>query len=32
MLNHEQIKKYWQRITIFKPFIDKYNWEGVNYA
>ena len=32
MLNHEQIIKESQRITKIKPFIDKYNWEGVNYA
>ena len=27
-LNHEEIKK---RITKIKPFINKYNWEGINY-
>ena len=31
MLNHEQIKKDPQRITNIKPFIDKYNYEGINY-
>ena len=30
-LNHEQIKKDLQRITKIKPFIDKYNCEGINY-
>ena len=30
-LNHEEIKKYPQRITKIKPFIDKYNWKGINY-
>ena len=31
-LNHKQIKKDLQRITKIKPFIDKYNWEGINYS
>ena len=31
-LNHEEIKKYLQRIIKIKPFIDKYNCEGVNYT
>ena len=30
-LNHEQIKKNPQRITKIKPFIDQYNWEGVDF-
>ena len=30
-LNHEEIKKYPQRITKYKPFINKYNWEGINF-
>ena len=30
MLNHEGIKKDPQRITKIKPFINKYNWEGIN--
>ena len=30
-LNHEEIKKDKQRITKNRPFIDKYNWEGINY-
>ena len=29
-LNHLEIKKYPQRITQIKPFINKYNWEGIN--
>ena len=29
-LNHEEIKKYLQRITKIKPFINKYNWERIN--
>ena len=32
MLNHEKTKKEdLQRITKIKPFIDKYNREGINY-
>ena len=31
MLNYEEIKKDPQRITKIKPFINKYNWEGINY-
>ena len=29
-LNHEEIKRDRQRITKFKPFINKYNLEGIN--
>ena len=31
-LNHEELGKHPERITKNKPFIDKYNWEGINYA
>ena len=31
MLNHEEIKKDLQRITKIKPFINKYNWEGISF-
>ena len=31
MLNYEEIKKDWQRITKIKPFINKYNCVGINY-
>ena len=31
MLNHGEIKKDPQRITKVKPFINKYNWERVNF-
>ena len=31
VLNHEEIKKDLQRITNTKPFINKYNWEGINF-
>ena len=30
-LNHEEIKKDLQRITKTEPFINKYDWEGINY-
>ena len=30
-LNHEKIKKDPQRLTIIKPFINKYNWKGINF-
>ena len=30
-LNHKEIKKYLQRITKIKPFINKYNWEGKHF-
>ena len=31
MLNQEEIKEDPQRIIKSKPFIDKYNWEGISY-
>ena len=30
-LNHEQIGKHPERITKIKPFINKYNWEKINF-
>ena len=30
-LNHEQIGNHPERITKFKPFINKYNWENINF-
>ena len=30
-LNHEEIKRYPQRITTIKHFINKYKWEGINF-
>ena len=30
-LNHKEYKKHSERITNMKRFIDKYNWEGINY-
>ena len=31
VLNHEEIKKDPQIITKIKPFINKYNWQGINF-
>ena len=31
VLNHEEIKKDPQRITKYKPLINKHNWEEINY-
>ena len=30
-LNPKEIGKNWQRISKIKPYINKYNWEGVHY-
>ena len=30
-LNYEELKKDLQRIKKIKPFINKYNWEGINF-
>ena len=30
-LNYEEIKKDPKRITKIKPFINKYNWEEINF-
>ena len=32
VLNYEEIKKDLQGITKIKPFINKYNWEGINFS
>ena len=31
-LDHEEIGKYPERITKIKTFVDKYNWEWINYT
>ena len=31
-INHEEIKKDPQKITKIKYFINKDNWEGINFA
>ena len=30
-MNHEEIEKNPERIAKIKPFVDNYNWEGINY-
>ena len=30
--NHEQIVKHSQRVTKIKPFINKYNWDKINFS
>ena len=30
-LNYKETKKDPQRVTKIKPFINKYNWEGINF-
>ena len=30
-LNHKEIGRNLGRIANVKPFMDKYNWEGINY-
>ena len=30
-LNHEDIKRNPQRISKIKPFINKYDWNGIKY-
>ena len=30
-LNHEEIRKLSERITIIKPFLNNYNWEGISF-
>ena len=31
-LYHEEVGKHPERMTKFKLFMDKYNWEGLNYV
>ena len=30
-LNYQTTEKYLQRISKLKPYINKYNWEGINF-
>ena len=30
-LNHKQIKSHLERIPKIKPFIDQYNWKGIDF-
>ena len=31
MLNHKQIKNHPERISNLKPFINQYDWKGINF-
>ena len=31
-LNHKEIKWNPERVSNIKPFINKYNWKGINYS
>ena len=30
-LNHDEIRKHFQKKRKIKPFINKYNWKGINF-
>ena len=30
-LNHQNIENHPERISNIKPFIDKYNWKGIDF-
>ena len=30
-LNYQTIEKHLERISKFKPYINKYNWKGINF-
>ena len=30
-LNYREIESHPERVYYIKPFINKYNWEGINY-
>ena len=32
MVNYQEIQYDSQKITKIKPFINKYNWEEINYS
>ena len=31
VLNHQNIENHPERISKIKPFIDQYNWEGIDF-
>ena len=31
LLNHEEIRHYLEIITKIKPFLNKYDWEGIHF-
>ena len=30
-LNYEEVESHAERVLYMKPFINKYNWKGINY-
>ena len=30
-LHHEKVESHPERVSNIKPFINSYNWEGINY-
>ena len=32
VLNHQTIETHPERISKLKPYINKYNWEGINFS
>ena len=30
-LNYREIESHFERVSNVKPFINKYNWKGINY-
>ena len=30
-LNHKPVKNYPERVSNLKPFIDQYDWKGINF-
>ena len=30
-LNYEEMESHPERVSSIKPFINKYNWQGINY-
>ena len=30
-INYEEIKSHPERFSNVKPFVNKYNWKGINY-
>ena len=30
-LNYQNIETHWERISKLKPYINKYNWKGIDF-
>ena len=30
-LHHQKVESHPERVSNIKPFINSYNWEGINY-